>query len=86
MTARPRASLQSLAFSVLQLVEKSLERVIPRPPPRTFGAGDEESFLCLAFLVEKGLAFHGLHHEIYLADPRRVAPARLPTIFRHPVR
>jgi hypothetical protein len=35
---------------------------------------------------ENRLSFHGLHHEIYLSDPRRVAPARLRTILRHPVR
>jgi hypothetical protein len=39
-----------------------------------------------AFAQAKGLAYHGLHHEIYLSDPRRVAPARLRTILRHPVR
>lgn len=33
-----------------------------------------------------GLAVHGLHHEIYLSDPRRVPPDRLRTILRHPVR
>ncbi len=32
------------------------------------------------------LALHGLHHEIYLSDPRRVPPERLRTILRHPVR
>lgn len=39
-----------------------------------------------AFAREQGLGFHGLHHEIYLSDPRRVAPANLRTILRHPVR
>jgi hypothetical protein len=34
----------------------------------------------------KGLSYHGLHHEIYFSDPRRVAPARLRTILRNPVR
>jgi hypothetical protein len=34
----------------------------------------------------EGLSFHGLHHEIYLSDPRRVAPVKLHTILRHPVR
>ncbi len=33
-----------------------------------------------------GLKFHGLHHEIYFNDPRRVAPAKLRTILRHPVK
>jgi hypothetical protein len=34
---------------------------------------------------EKGLRFHGLHHEIYLSDPRRVPAQRLKTILRIPV-
>ena len=34
----------------------------------------------------KGKKFHGLHHEIYLSDPRRVASERLRTILRMPVR
>jgi hypothetical protein len=34
----------------------------------------------------KGLKFAGKHHEIYLSDPRRVAPERLKTILRQPVR
>lgn len=33
-----------------------------------------------------GLRFSGVHHEIYLSDPRRVAPARLRTILRIPVK
>lgn len=35
---------------------------------------------------EKGLSFHGVHHEIYLSDPRRVPEERLRTILRIPVR
>lgn len=38
------------------------------------------------FAAGQGLRFHGLHHEIYLSDPRRVAPERLRTILRHPVK
>jgi hypothetical protein len=34
---------------------------------------------------EKGLSFAGKHHEIYLSDPRRVAPEKLKTIVRRPV-
>jgi hypothetical protein len=33
-----------------------------------------------------GLAPRGKHHEIYLSDPRRVAPERLRTILRQPLR
>lgn len=39
----------------------------------------------LALAAEKGLSCHGLHHEIYLSDPRRVPPERLRTILRLPV-
>ena len=34
---------------------------------------------------EEGLALHGLHHEVYLNDPRRVKPEKLKTILRMPV-
>jgi hypothetical protein len=39
----------------------------------------------LALAASKGLKTHGMHHEIYLSDPRRVPPERLRTILRHPV-
>jgi hypothetical protein len=38
------------------------------------------------FARAKGVRLAGRHHEIYLSDPRRVAPARLRTILRRPVR
>ncbi len=42
--------------------------------------------LMKAFVEQQGLEFHGLHHEIYLSDPRRIPPERLKTILRHPVK
>jgi len=27
-----------------------------------------------------------LHHEIYLSDPRKVAPEKLKTVIRHPIK
>lgn len=33
----------------------------------------------------RGFRLRGKHHEIYLSDPRRTAPARLKTILRQPV-
>ncbi len=38
-----------------------------------------------SFAEGEGLKLHGAHHEIYLSDPRRVAPAKLKTILRLPV-
>ncbi len=37
------------------------------------------------YIEEQGLSRRGLHHEIYLGDPRRTEPARLKTIIRQPV-
>ena len=37
------------------------------------------------FLPARGLTPTGRHHEIYLSDPRRSAPARLRTVLRQPV-
>ncbi len=37
------------------------------------------------FIPSRGLVMTGRHHEIYLGDPRRVAPSRLRTILRQPV-
>lgn len=36
-------------------------------------------------IPERGLTMRGKHHEIYLSDPRRVAPQKLRTILRQPV-
>jgi hypothetical protein len=38
-----------------------------------------------AFIENEGYQSRGLHHEIYLSDPRRVSPDKLRTIIRQPV-
>lgn len=38
------------------------------------------------WMPQRGLAFAGDHHEIYLSDARRTAPEKLRTILRQPVR
>ena len=37
------------------------------------------------FIADERLERSGLHHEIYLGDPRRTDPAKLKTIIRQPV-
>lgn len=37
------------------------------------------------FIPDNGFVVRGLHHEIYLGDPRKVAPEKLKTILRQPV-
>ncbi len=57
------------------------------------GAYDEEPAtvaLMNQFLLENGyvndFSTERLHHEIYLSDARRVAPERLKTVIRHPIK
>lgn len=38
-----------------------------------------------SFAEENGYRYRGLHHEIYLGDPRRAKPEKLRTILRQPV-
>lgn len=38
------------------------------------------------WMPANGYTFNGLHHEIYLSDPRRVEPHKLKTILRQPIR
>jgi len=38
------------------------------------------------FMHQNDLVENDLHHEIYLSDPRKVAPEKLKTILRHPVK
>ena len=54
------------------------------------GSYDEEG-PTLALLHEEimpnsKLTFNGPHHEIYIGDPRKVAPERLKTVLRQPVK
>ena len=37
------------------------------------------------FMPQNGLEPRGRHHEIYLSDPRKVAPEKLRTVLRQPV-
>ncbi len=38
-----------------------------------------------AYVLEHGYRLRGKHHEIYLGDPRNVAPEKLKTVLRQPV-
>ncbi|HDH12967.1 MAG TPA: hypothetical protein ENG83_12350 [Nitrospirae bacterium] len=42
--------------------------------------------LLMAFIAENGLSVNGLHHEIYISDPRKTEPAKMKTLIRYPVK
>ncbi|MFC5403363.1 GyrI-like domain-containing protein [Cohnella soli] len=46
--------------------------------PETLGA-------MYAYMKREKLVHNGLHHEIYISDPRRSAPEKMKTILRQPV-
>lgn len=54
------------------------------------GSYDDEGLLLAKLhqdvMPRQSLTFAGPHHEIYLSDPRRTAPAKLKTILRQPVK
>ncbi len=73
------------------MMEVRIERVEPMRVAfvRHVGPYEEERGsigVMKAFAEQQGLTFHGRHHEIYLSDPRRIAPEKLKTILRLPVR
>jgi hypothetical protein len=40
----------------------------------------------LNFVKNNGLTVNGLHHEIYISDPRKTVPEKLKTLIRYPVK
>jgi len=39
----------------------------------------------MGFIASNGLSISGLHHEIYLSDPRKTEPSKMKTLIRYPV-
>lgn len=40
----------------------------------------------LDFVKDNGLTVNGLHHEIYISDPRKTIPEKIKTLIRYPVK
>ncbi len=51
-----------------------------------YSAEPETINMLLDFIADNGLSVNGLHHEIYLSDPRKTAPEKMKTIIRYPVK
>lgn len=77
----PNLSLSNLKFEVL---DEGLSVQILH-----IGSYDDEAPVLARmhseFIPENNLKMTGRHHEIYLSDPRKTAPAKLKTILRQPV-
>jgi hypothetical protein len=77
---RPFAPLDRVR--IMELAEGTCVQALHVGPYSTESATIDEMS---AFMRAHGLEARGLHHEIYLGDPRRAAPERLKTILRQPV-
>jgi hypothetical protein len=83
--AEAEASVQTLQAAALTAYREgsSLQRLY-------FGPYVDEAPLLIdlhdRFMPEHGYRPTGLHHEIYLNDPRKVAPEKIRTLLRQPVR
>jgi len=81
-TARKKPSAWLEKLELRQVVEGPSAQVLhvgpysEEPPTRD---------RLMAFVTGSGYQISGLHHEIYLSDPRRTAPEKLKTILRYPV-
>ncbi len=42
--------------------------------------------LLMEFVANNNCSINGLHHEIYLSDPRKTEPSKMKTIIRYPVK
>lgn len=80
--AGPPARLGAIRYAVLE--EGRCVQTLHEGPFDEEGPVLEE--MHRRFIPANGLQLSGIHHEVYLSDPRRTAPARLRTILRQPVR
>lgn len=79
-----KKKLPALAGVRVETLEEGLSAQVLHLGPY----GDEAPVLARLhgeFLAEHGLRGNGRHHEVYLGDPRRAAPATLKTVLRQPV-
>ena len=102
MVMQPESVTQEMFEAALEQVEKKKNLpALPKLRLETYheglavqilhiGSYDDEgptiAKMHQEFMPENGYEPAGKHHEIYLSDPRKVAPEKLKTVLRQPVR
>ncbi len=81
--AKKKKSLPALEKLRLEIYEEGQAAQILHVGPYSEEAASIERLH--NFIKGHGYHFCGKHHEIYLSDPRRTAPAKLKTILRQPI-
>ena len=77
---------ENLPFQKLKVVTEKAGEAVQLMHYGPYDTVGSSIHLLNAFLDSEGLKQTGLHHEIYLNDPRRVAPEKIKTIVRFYVR
>jgi hypothetical protein len=72
----------SLSLVKLEELEEGRSAQITHIGP--WSAEAENIMKVKAFIEAKGGTLNGKHHEVYMSDPRRVAPEKLKTVIRQP--
>ncbi|MFE2290380.1 GyrI-like domain-containing protein [Streptomyces sp. NPDC059452] len=84
-----RAALAKKKLPAISQVRHSTLHEGPSAQVLHIGSYDDEApilhELHHTYLKANGLRPTGMHHEIYLSDPRRTAPEKLKTVLRQPV-
>ncbi len=74
-------SIQEISFE--EITEGKSAQIMHIGP---YSAEPETIDKLLKFIKESGLTANGLHHEIYISDPRKTAPEKMKTLIRYPVK
>ncbi len=86
-TASKKKKIDCSAAEFLTVEEGLCVQIMHSGP---FDSEPESVALMDAFIEENGytndMGGERLHHEIYLSDPRKVAPEKWRTVIRHPIR
>jgi hypothetical protein len=102
MIMQPEWVTQELVDQAIEVVAKSKDLpALPKLRLETYHEGLCAQILHIGSYDDEGLTLHrmhhefipqngyemvGKHHEIYLSDPRKVAPDKLKTVLRQPIR
>jgi hypothetical protein len=75
------ALIQEIAFEAI--TEGKCVQIMHVGP---YSTEPETINLLMEFIDKNGLSVNGLHHEIYLSDPRKTEPEKMKTLIRYPVK
>ena len=73
--------IQEIKFK--QITEGKCIQIMHTGP---YSTEPETISILMEFVADNNYSINGLHHEIYLSDPRKTEPSKMKTIIRYPVK